>query len=87
MPESGRIALVEEPKPTPGTGQVLGKPGQNYHTDIDGWLTEYVVIDEQRPASTPEHLDFTEAATLPCAAVTAWTALEGVGPGDTVLVQ
>ncbi|WP_246097103.1 zinc-dependent alcohol dehydrogenase family protein [Streptomyces botrytidirepellens] len=32
-------------------------------------------------------LDFTEAATLPCATVTAWSALEGVGPGDTVLVQ
>jgi len=26
-------------------------------------------------------------ATLPCAAVTAWSALSGVGAGDTVLVQ
>jgi len=42
---------------------------------LDGWLSEYVVIDEQRPVSMPGHLDFTEAATLPRAAVTAWNAL------------
>jgi len=38
----------------------------------------------------PEHLTDEEAATLPCAAVTAWNALVvkgGVKPGDTVLVQ
>lgn len=37
----------------------------------------------------PEHLDFEEAATLPCAAVTAWNALGAgdVKPGDTVLIQ
>ncbi|MFE2990601.1 NAD(P)-dependent alcohol dehydrogenase [Streptomyces sp. NPDC059262] len=62
-------------------------PGQNHHTDIYGWLAEYVVIDEQLLVPMPAHLDFIEAATLPCAAVTAYSALEGVGPGDTVLVQ
>ncbi|WP_304598660.1 zinc-dependent alcohol dehydrogenase family protein [Micromonospora sicca] len=152
MSESGRIALVDEPAPTPGTGQVLvrvrasslnardlfmldgrypvppgrvplsdaagvvdavgpgvtrfevgdrvlnsfhatwfggpqRKPGPAYHTDIDGWLAEYVVIDQQGLVSMPEHLDFTEGATLPCAAVTAWSAVEGAGPGDAVLVQ
>ena len=38
----------------------------------------------------PSHLSFEEAATLPCAAVTAWNALVetgGIKPGDTVLVQ
>ena len=38
----------------------------------------------------PAHLSFEEAATLPCAAVTAWNALVetgGIKPGDTVLVQ
>ncbi|MCI0601769.1 NAD(P)-dependent alcohol dehydrogenase [bacterium] len=37
----------------------------------------------------PEHLNDTEAATLPCAAVTAWNALSGEGspkPGETVVV-
>ena len=35
----------------------------------------------------PEPLTFEEAATLPCAAVTAWSALAGTGSGDTVLTQ
>ena len=37
----------------------------------------------------PEHLSFEEAATLPCAAVTAWNALAAgdLRPGATVLIQ
>ena len=37
----------------------------------------------------PEHLSFQEAATLPCAAVTAWNALAAgdLKPGATVLIQ
>src|SRR6202165_4882199 len=35
----------------------------------------------------PEHLTFEEAATLPCVAVTAWSALSGVRAGDTVLTR
>ncbi len=39
--------------------------------------------------AVPEHLSFQEAATLPCAAVTAWNALAAgeVKPGSTVLIQ
>jgi NADPH:quinone reductase-like Zn-dependent oxidoreductase len=57
---------------------------------IDGLLAEYAVLDEDGLVPVPEHLSFEEAATLPCAAVTAWHGLvtEGrVKPGDTVLVQ
>ena len=35
----------------------------------------------------PGHMSFEEGATLPCAAVTAWAALSGIGAGDTVLTQ
>ena len=35
----------------------------------------------------PPSLTFEEAASLPCAAVTAWSALCGVRAGDTVLTQ
>ena len=35
----------------------------------------------------PEHLTDEEASTLPCAAVTAWTCLQGLTAGDTVLLQ
>lgn len=57
--------------------------------DIDGMLAERVVLHETGLVRVPEHLDFEEAATLPCAAVTAWNALAtgDVRPGDTVLIQ
>lgn len=55
-----------------------------------GMLAETVVLPESGLVTVPAHLSFEEAATLPCAAVTAWHALvtEGqVKAGDTVLVQ
>lgn len=57
--------------------------------DIDGVLAEYVVLSEYGVVEIPEHLSYQEAATLPCAAVTAWNALAAgdVKPGATVLVQ
>lgn len=57
--------------------------------DIDGMLAERVVLHETGLVRVPEHLNFEEAATLPCAAVTAWNALAAgdVKPGDTVLIQ
>ncbi len=57
---------------------------------IDGLLAEYAVLHQDGVVPVPEHLSYEEAATLPCAAVTAWHALvtEGqVKPGDSVLVQ
>ena len=59
--------------------------------DIDGMLAEYVVLKETGLVAVPEHLSFEEAATLPCAAVTAWNALaagqpeagsDGADPGN-----
>jgi NADPH:quinone reductase-like Zn-dependent oxidoreductase len=58
--------------------------------DVDGMLAEQVVLDEQGLIAFPEHLSFEEAATLPCAAVTAWNAVVHGGkikPGDTVVIQ
>lgn len=55
----------------------------------DGMLAEYVVLDQQRVVTVPDHLSWEEAASLPCAAVTAWNALTVSGrirPGDTVLL-
>jgi len=55
----------------------------------DGVLAEEVVMDENAWAAMPAHLDFVEAATIPCAAVTAWHALFGLDPlkpGDSVLL-
>jgi NADPH:quinone reductase-like Zn-dependent oxidoreductase len=57
--------------------------------DIDGMLADYVVLAEQGLVPIPEHLSFQEAATLPCAAVTAWNALAAgnLKPGSTILIQ
>src|SRR3546814_9590044 len=55
---------------------------------IDGVLSEYRLFDERGLVSIPDALSFEEAATLPCAAVTAWNALFGMKPimaGQTVL--
>jgi NADPH:quinone reductase-like Zn-dependent oxidoreductase len=58
--------------------------------DVDGMLATEVVLSEHGLVRIPEHLSYEEAATLPCAAVTAWNALfkaTETQPGDTVLVQ
>jgi NADPH:quinone reductase-like Zn-dependent oxidoreductase len=57
--------------------------------DIDGMLAEYVVLKETGLVRIPEHLSFEEAATLPCAGVTAWNALAAgdLHQGSTVLMQ
>jgi NADPH:quinone reductase-like Zn-dependent oxidoreductase len=52
---------------------------------LDGMLTEYAVLPAEALVPVPAHLSDEEAATLPCAAVTAWNALAGVRPGDVVL--
>jgi NADPH:quinone reductase-like Zn-dependent oxidoreductase len=58
--------------------------------DMDGTLQEYVCLDQEGFVHAPDHLTDEEAATLPCAALTAWQALISEGhlrAGDTVLVQ
>ena len=57
---------------------------------IDGVLAEQVMLHEDGLVPVPDHLSYEEAATLPCAAVTAWNALVARGrlaAGETVLVQ
>jgi NADPH:quinone reductase-like Zn-dependent oxidoreductase len=57
---------------------------------IDGMLAEYVVLNQDGVVRFPDHLTYEEAATLPCAAVTAWNALAVSGrvrAGETVLTQ
>jgi NADPH:quinone reductase-like Zn-dependent oxidoreductase len=57
---------------------------------IPGVAAEYVVLEENGLVKPPAHLLAEEAATLPCAAVTAWHALvvEGqIKAGDVVLTQ
>ena len=56
---------------------------------LDGMLAEEVVLNAEGVVPVPANLDYAEAATLPCAALTAWNALVeagGLKAGDTVLL-
>ena len=69
--------------PPPGLKLGLGA------LDEDGVLAEFIVLPADRIARPPATLTDGEAATLPCAAVTAWNALSGDHPitsGSHVLV-
>jgi NADPH:quinone reductase-like Zn-dependent oxidoreductase len=64
-------------------GKSLGGPH-------DGAMQEFMLVDEDGVCKVPSHLSDEEAATLPCAALTAWSAIVVEGrtkPGDSVLVQ
>jgi NADPH:quinone reductase-like Zn-dependent oxidoreductase len=62
--------------------------------DVDGMLAEYALLSEEGVVRFPEHLSYEEAATLPCAGVTAWNALQHAGEpaqpvlmGETIVIQ
>ena len=66
--------------------KVSGVPGDN----VDGFAAETVTMAASAFTLMPADYTFEQAATLPCAALTAWRALmveARVKPGDTVLVQ
>ena len=57
---------------------------------IDGTMAELMCLPQDGVVKAPAHLTDIEAATLPCAALTAWSALvtyDRLGPGSRVLVQ
>jgi NADPH:quinone reductase-like Zn-dependent oxidoreductase len=70
--------------PTPERlGRSLGGP-------LDGTMQEYMVLPAGGVVKFPAHLSWEEAAALPCAALTAWSAVvthDDLGPGSRVLVQ
>lgn len=56
---------------------------------LNGMLAEYVTLSAEGIVAIPQHMSFEEAATLPCAALTAWNALTVSGDlsaGETVLL-
>lgn len=57
---------------------------------VDGMLSEMIVATENSLVKIPAHLSFEEAATLPCAALTAWNGLFKAGnmqTGEYVLLE
>jgi NADPH:quinone reductase-like Zn-dependent oxidoreductase len=83
-----RVAATFHPSwiagPAPHDLNVLGRSSARN----DGMLAEFTRVDESELVVVPAHLSFEEAATLPCAGVTAWYALHGAQallPGEDVL--
>ena len=71
-------------EPTPERfASALGGP-------LDGVMADLVCLSEQGAVRVPNYLTHEEAATLPCAALTAWSAIAihaRTKPGDRVLIQ
>ncbi len=82
-----RVVSIFQPRwfggPPPPTANA-----DSYGSGQDGWLAEYKVVSRESVVPIPAGMSDEEAATLPCAGVTAWNALGGPAPiraGQTVL--
>ncbi|HUL81313.1 MAG TPA: NAD(P)-dependent alcohol dehydrogenase [Gammaproteobacteria bacterium] len=65
-----------------------GRPPEALGSPLDGVLCEFAAFHEDGLLKIPPHMSFEEAATLPCAGVTAWNALmygKILKAGETVL--
>ncbi len=80
---AGTFTQPDPKGPANGPPMPMGLP-------LDGMLTEKVLMHEVGAIKLPDGYSYEEGACLPCAGVTAWNCLFGVGkpvrPGDTVLV-
>jgi NADPH:quinone reductase-like Zn-dependent oxidoreductase len=70
----------------PARERLMGVPGDH----VDGFAAEYVAMSATAFTRLPKGWSFAQAATLPCAALTAWRALmveARIKPGHVVLTQ
>jgi NADPH:quinone reductase-like Zn-dependent oxidoreductase len=84
-----RVASTYFTKWIGGRAKIEYAPGQ-LGIGRAGMLADYVKLDEDSVVEIPSYLTYQEAATLPCAAVTAWNCLYGPVPvqaGEIVLTQ
>ncbi len=90
-----RVAVGDRVCPTYFQNWVGGEPDlerltQSLGGPLDGTMADVMCLSEQGVVKVPKHLSDAEAATLPCAALTAWSALCTLGSvkaGDRVLIQ
>jgi NADPH:quinone reductase-like Zn-dependent oxidoreductase len=70
----------------PSLEALQGVPGDH----VDGFASQVVTMPSRAFSRMPAHMSYAEAATLPCAGLTAWRALmeeATLSSGDWVLVQ
>lgn len=94
-PDVRRVAVGDRVCPTYFQNWTSGEPDlerltQSLGGPIDGTMTEIMCLSEQGVVKVPAHLTDAQAASLPCAALTAWSALttgSTIKSGDRVLIQ
>ncbi|HMO87070.1 MAG TPA: NAD(P)-dependent alcohol dehydrogenase, partial [Lacipirellulaceae bacterium] len=90
-----RVRVGDRVCPNFFQGWIAGEPRADHATGplggpLDGCLAQYMLLSEQGVSRIPDHLSWEEAASLPCAALTAWSAVVTQGTtvaGETVLTQ
>ena len=90
-----RVKVGDRVCPIFNQGWLAGEPDLERMTrtlggPIDGTMADLMCLPEGGVVRAPAHLADEEAATLPCAALTAWSAVvtyDRLGPGSRVLVQ
>jgi len=73
-----------------GGEPTLERLSQSLGGPIDGTMVDLMCLPQEGMCKVPQHLSDVEAAALPCAALTAWSAVvthDTLGPGSHVLVQ
>lgn len=90
-----RVATGDRVCPIFFQSWISGEPNQERFSSslggpLDGTMAEYMCLSEEGVSKAPGHLTDHEAATLPCAGLTAWSALctcSTINPGAKVLIQ
>lgn len=90
-----RVKMGDRVCPTYFQGWTAGEPSATRFATslggpLDGVMAQYMCLSEEGVVRVPDYLTDEEAATLPCAALTAWSAItthSATRPGDRVLIQ
>ncbi len=90
-----RVAVGDRVTPTYFQRWISGDPTPDRFASalggpLDGVMADYVCLSQEGVVRVPDYLSDAEAATLPCAALTAWSAIVTHGatrPGDRILIQ
>lgn len=90
-----RVKTGDRVCPTYFQGWISGEPTADRFATalggpLDGVMADLVCLSQEGVVRVPDYLTDEEAATLPCAAVTAWSAIAihaATRPGDHVLIQ
>ncbi len=90
-----RVATGDRVCPTFFQSWISGEPNQERFSrslggPLDGTMAEYMCLSEEGVSKAPGHLTDIEAATLPCAGLTAWSALctcSTIKAGAKILIQ